>query len=565
MAWLGLRVILKEWLGPVGASRFTEEDLRLLWDGGYETLEDLEAASYSGLRDAKLKPARADQIIHAQGAPTGTTGAGATVVLKDTTATYLKACLPAFDAHQLWGSAAQLRLLLAETITPGLPLLAPAAARLFQQHAELEGPLVSTAASAAAASAEDLSSHVRNVVLGMKPCVGSEMYTAKTTSVVVEDTLRLIAGHLPDLMHIHMDRNTTDASEATIKSLRPDFLCWVNGALVLKGEEKAQSRQLEAAIKELTTKMSSAWAAGLVPDKRPPCMLAFAAAGTLLQFFCIQPPESDGDRVQATPISAALDLTTALGRLRALTASCNIWRLLAGYASQAPTVPLESGHVTRSPDGLRTYCLLPGFVRKSIASFATEQAPFASFEVLQDVYSKMSKPEHRRNIIQVYNIEGHAGPQLLNDVYTVHLAPVGVPCQGAPTDLRILAGAVSGVLRGLAALHSEGFVHRDVRWPNVIFLPAERRWLLIDLEHAGLHDCDCSGAPYPLQHWSQRTLDAGGKYTFRSDLRMVAEQLLCGGVTLDEGGRDLRRQLLSGQLTAAAALEHEWLVGSGLE
>ena len=97
-----------------------------------------------------------------------------------------------------------------------------------------------------------------------------------------------------------------------------------------------------------------------------------------------------------------------------------------------------------------------GFVRKSIASFATEQAPFASFEVLQDVYSKMSKPEHRRNIIQVYNIEGHAGPQLLNDVYTVHLAPVGVPCQGAPTDLRILAGAVSGVLRGLAALHSEG-------------------------------------------------------------------------------------------------------------
>ena len=34
MAWLGLSVILGEWLGPVGASRFTEEDLRCLWDGG---------------------------------------------------------------------------------------------------------------------------------------------------------------------------------------------------------------------------------------------------------------------------------------------------------------------------------------------------------------------------------------------------------------------------------------------------------------------------------------------------------------------------------------------------
>ena len=97
-----------------------------------------------------------------------------------------------------------------------------------------------------------------------------------------------------------------------------------------------------------------------------------------------------------------------------------------------------------------------GFFRKSIANFATEQAPFASFELLQDVYSQMSKPEHRRHIIQVYDIEGHAGPQLLNDVYTVHVAPVGVPCQGAPADLRTLARAVSGVLRGLAALHSEG-------------------------------------------------------------------------------------------------------------
>ncbi|KAG2428215.1 hypothetical protein HXX76_011895 [Chlamydomonas incerta] len=311
--------------------------------------------------------------------------------------------------------------------------------------------------------------------------------------------------------------------------------------------------------------MSTAWAAGLVPGKRPPCMLAFAAAGPMLQFFCIQPPGSDGEGAQATPISGALDLNTRLGRLGALTASCNIWRLLAGYASQAPTVPLESGYISRSPDGLRTYCLLRGFVRKSIANFATTQAPFASFELLQDVYSKMAKAEHRRHIIQVDDIAGHAGPQLVDDVYIVHLAPVGVPNQGPPADLHDLARAVSGVLRGLAALHSEGFVHRDVRWPNVIFLPAERRWLLIDLEHAGLNDCDCNRAPYPLQSWSKCTLDAGGKYTFRSDLRMVAEQLMCGGVELDDGGKDLRRQLMSGQLTAAAALEHEWLVGSAAE
>ncbi|KAG2439713.1 hypothetical protein HYH02_010592 [Chlamydomonas schloesseri] len=483
-------------------------------------------------------------------------------IFNDTTATYLKDCLPAFDAQLLWGPPSDLRQVLAEPLRPGLPLPGTVATRLFLQHAELEGPLVSAAASKAAASADALSAHVRHV-MDLEPFVGSEAYTARSTCIVVEDTLRLIVKHLPGQMRIHMDRNTADASGATIKSLRPDYLCWVNGALVLKGEEKARSAQLNAAIQELTTKMSTAWAAGLLPGKRPPCMLAYAAAGTMLQFFCIQPPESDGaTHVQATPISDALDLNTALGRLGALTASCNIWRLLAGYASQAPTVPLEFGHISRSQDGLCTYCLLRGFVRKSIANFTTKHAPFTSFELLQEVYRKMSKEEHRRHIIQVYDVEGHAGLQLCDDVYIVHLAPVGVPCEGPPADLRTLARAVSGVLRGLAALHSEGFVHRDVRWPNVIFLPAERRWLLIDLEHAGREDCDCSGAQYPLQFWSTHTLDAGGKYTFRSDLRMVAEQLMCGGVELDAGGKDLLQQLLSGQLTAAAALEHKWLVGS---
>ena len=67
-----------------------------------------------------------------------------------------------------------------------------------------------------------------------------------------------------------------------------------------------------------------------------------------------------GYGVKATPISGELDLNTALGRLRALTASFNIWRLLAGYASQAPAMPVASGCISRSPDGLRTYCVLQG-------------------------------------------------------------------------------------------------------------------------------------------------------------------------------------------------------------
>lgn len=125
-----------------------------------------------------------------------------------------------------------------------------------------------------------------------------------------------------------------------------------------------------------------------------------------------------------------------------------------------------------------------------------------------------------------------------------------------------------------------GFVHRDVRWRNIIYLPAEGRWLLIDLEHAGRVDCDCRRPPFPLQHWSDRILEGDGTYSPASDLRMVAEQLMASQedgdgragallvrrppFTLSAAGQDLRRQLLqadssSREQLAAALLAHPWL------
>ncbi|PNW82964.1 hypothetical protein CHLRE_06g301450v5 [Chlamydomonas reinhardtii] len=81
MALVGLRAALESLLGPARAGRFTDADLRLLLEGGYATLDDLKDASYTGLQQAGLKPARADQIFHAQGSATSlgvesTTGFG---------------------------------------------------------------------------------------------------------------------------------------------------------------------------------------------------------------------------------------------------------------------------------------------------------------------------------------------------------------------------------------------------------------------------------------------------------------------------------------------------------
>lgn len=226
-----------------------------------------------------------------------------------------------------------------------------------------------------------------------------------------------------------------------------------------------------------------------------------------------------------------------------------------------------------------------GFVRKAIKPFRKKHAKYASFELLCEMYQRIWEADpsritqaaeaaagaaadpSRHAVVQACDDQGPRLPTLDQqaDEYVVHLAPVGVPCHRPPDTERALARAVHGVLCGLAVLHGAGFVHRDVHWRNVICLQAQDRWLLIDLEHAGREGCDCRREPYPLRHWTRRTLEADGRYTAASDLRMVAEQLLEDlPFRLSGQGKDLRAQLLGGGFhSAASALDHAWLSAWG--
>jgi len=37
----------------------------------------------------------------------------------------------------------------------------------------------------------------------------------------------------------------------------------------------------------------------------------------------------------------------------------------------------------------------------------------------------------------------------------------------------------------VVALHALGWTHNDIRRPNIIYIPAENKWVLIDCEYAG--------------------------------------------------------------------------------
>lgn len=134
------------------------------------------------------------------------------------------------------------------------------------------------------------------------------------------------------------------------------------------------------------------------------------------------------------------------------------------------------------------------------------------------------------------------------------------------TKMTHRCNAVSDTPCCCAVAHA-GYVHRDVRWPNVIkvFEDGVPTIKLIDLELAGLAGAPCKGHPYPLKYWGgddgDTVLEEDDTYTFRSDLKMVGKELMCqlSPNLLGDCGLDLQQRLVGGEFVdTARALEHAW-------
>eukprot|EP00198_Chlamydomonas_reinhardtii_P009770 XP_001699107.1 predicted protein [Chlamydomonas reinhardtii] len=535
---------LRTALRACGADLTLFDDIFLdkLWDNYYRSVRGLQDARHESLIAAGLPLGLVDHISRLQ-ASLGDGGARSTASAEDPTAAYLEDCLktPAGGRGTLCqlllhGNVEALWQCLATPVTPGLPL-PPLAAQL----PGLRHNLVPETQQAAP---DELAMHVYSTVCdNLKPAgagCSSEMYTAFLTHRLLERTLWLIAKHRKAAW-LEMDRNVAVPVEpqastivwttqthrrnkvvslfVTVRLQRPAFMVWVKKALLFKGQEKAALGDLRLAVDELTSHTTEAWASGLLPTVQRPCMLAYAAAGSRIQDYA--------ESGQPAP-------EFAIGQ----------------------SIESAGSHVS----------FHPGYVRKAIPQYREIHERYVSFELLEKLYERLQSPQHRHAIIKACK-----PPRLDADgTYVVHLAPLGTPCTGPPDNEEELAAAVAGVLRGLAALHAEGYVHRDVRWANVIYLPEDGRWMLIDLELAGLEGCDCSRSPFPLRYWSPRTLPLDKKYRAASDLRMTAEQLMCGAgsFSLSEAGVDLRDKLMraveedtggSSGLTAEQALKHPWL------
>lgn len=166
---------------------------------------------------------------------------------------------------------------------------------------------------------------------------------------------------------------------------------------------------------------------------------------------------------------------------------------------------------------------------------------------LMELY-RLLKEHHLLYLINVQDIQ-HEEKTL-----TLKLVPVGTvePHISPLTDAE-LRQIAHDILQALHWLHSYGFVHRDVRAPNII-LDAGSFYRLIDMEHVGRE-----GPPgFPaFLHW--RT-SASQMYTKSDDLHGLSE-IISMFAHISEEARLFAEQLAIAE-TAESALEDEYLRGA---
>ena len=124
-------------------------------------------------------------------------------------------------------------------------------------------------------------------------------------------------------------------------------------------------------------------------------------------------------------------------------------------------------------------------------------------------------------------------------------------------DLRRMAKCV---LNGLKRLHAGGFVHRDIRLPNILYLPHESQfeYVLIDFENGGKIGKKFTESDY-LKEWTRETLSRTKCYDSNSDVFQLGVLLGKHRVLKSAMGREFVKKLKEKKLSAAQALEEPWL------
>eukprot|EP00742_Colponemidia_sp_Colp-10_P004307 GILJ01004594.1.p1 GENE.GILJ01004594.1~~GILJ01004594.1.p1 ORF type:complete len:452 (+),score=26.02 GILJ01004594.1:180-1358(+) len=257
-------------------------------------------------------------------------------------------------------------------------------------------------------------------------------------------------------IRVVVDRHVADPSRQTQATLRPDFLLWVNDVLFVKGEE--ESENMSKAINDLTNKLNP-WVLGV---GKLPYVLCYAAVGPFVNFYAVDPSNN------LSVIHSGFNLELQLHRCELIKFSLNIVRLLLTFKhfDCYPTYVPPIGSVKRRNNGVQIFFRHDGI---------TKTVPGANVALLQQVYAALS--DCRYTVQGTVSVSG-------TGVVKVNVSPLC--CLARPTNIGSLLLCIRHISLALKTLHRAGFVHRDVRWDNVLLNPRGGRetWILCDFETA---------------------------------------------------------------------------------
>lgn len=256
-------------------------------------------------------------------------------------------------------------------------------------------------------------------------------------------------------------RHTTDTIDQT--NTMSDFLVWNSGCiLVFRGEEKESFEFFEDAKKELIDKCGtmSEMFFGQIPY-----VFCYAAAGDYIQLFVINRQR------ELIQLSEKLDMCHVLNRIEIIIMVLNICWCLKDY-SKAENSALYPFNIWI--ERLKIF-FGSDYVMKKIQN--TNDYQLADLLVVKKIYEQI-KSNNISNTIKCEFINKHS--------FQVKLSPICLPFGVYEIDSnKKLLKALKSVVSALKDLHSYGFVHRDIRWHNILYHSATDSFLLTDFECAG--------------------------------------------------------------------------------
>ena len=335
-------------------------------------------------------------------------------------------------------------------------------------------------------------------------------------------------------MNFEASFNKKDFSGSTQGTCRPDECDYLNNFLVCKSEHKDSVNMLAKAKHELADKL-------VVYNEydyghKIVFLPVIAAAGTQVEFGLVNV------RDKAYHTVSVHNVNSHHGRARCFVSSINTFRLILTMAPHIPAHPYPLFKKVKNVEFHTSY------VKKNISN---STCPGELYKLL----AKGAVPSAVN--VQPCRDEGYV---------RVYPAGVRIPDKGEGLGINDVRCAVKAVLHCLECLHKKGFVHRDVRWANVIrhFThyslddTSECQFLLIDFEFAAMAG-DTINVDWYIH---SDVVPIGESYTYCHDLKLVAKLIVSWRKSNDLQLDELTKSFVSSiweASTAEECLKHEWL------